>query len=284
MERHDREFPELPAELAAALRGLRNRAQGCPRPALLQAAHGGALPADLAEPVLRHAETCLTCQTLVESIAALDAEPLEPGPQQRIWERIEREKGGSRRRSLWSWPVAAAAGVLIVLAVTVIVRSRPPTVVTRPTAQESKPAAPALAWEKAPIVLPPAALLVWRGKGESGMWKELQTALLHYQSDDFNGAAGLLEPLARKYPKMAEAQFYLGICRLAGNANEVAAGGLEEARKYAQPPLADYVTWYLAMAYERTGRIKEARQLLEVQCGSGGELGARACRGAQSLR
>ncbi|MCC6367720.1 MAG: hypothetical protein IT165_29710 [Bryobacterales bacterium] len=283
MERHDREFPDLPDELAATVRGLRNRAQGCPRPALLQAAHGGVLPAELAEPVLRHAETCLTCQTLVESIHALDAEPIEPGMQQRIRERIERERSGSRRRFLWFWPVAAAAGVLIVLAVSVMLRGRPPAAATRPTAQESKPA-PVLAWEKAPIVLPPAALLVWRGKDDSGMWKELQTALLRYQSDDFHGAAELLEPLARKYPSLAEAQFYLGVCRLAGNANEGAAGSLEAARKFAQPPLADYVAWYLAMAYERTGRIREARQLLEVQCGHGGELGARACRGAQSLR
>lgn len=70
---------------------------------------------------------------------------------------------------MMKFPFISAAGVLIILAATVMVRGQPPAVATRATAsQESKPAA-ALAVEQAPIVLPPAALLVWRGNGNSGM-------------------------------------------------------------------------------------------------------------------
>jgi TolA-binding protein len=281
MDPNERNLPDVPEELAGPVRALRARAQSCPRPDLLQAAHGRVLPEELAEPVLRHVQNCLACRTLLENIDALEAEPLEAGQQQRIWKRIELERRGSWFRWLWPWPAAAA--LCLVLAASVMMRVRQQTVASRPVPPARKPAGPVLAWEKAPIVLPPAALLVWRGKSSTGMWQEVQTALLRYQSGDYNGAAELLEPLTKKYPNLAEAWFYLGVCRLSGKANEKALTNLEQARKLAQPPLADQVPWYLALAYERTGKVGEARKVLEAQCADGGDQAARACRGARSL-
>lgn len=69
---------------------------------------------------------------------------------------------------MMKFPFISPAGVMIILAATVMVRGRPPAAATRSTAsQESKPAT-ALAGEQTSIVLPPAALLVWRGNGNSG--------------------------------------------------------------------------------------------------------------------
>src|SRR2546423_11917312 len=81
---------DLPGELEPALRDWRLRNAGCPRPDLLQAAEAGVLPPDEAEPVLRHLETCRTCESLLRDLAPVDEAPLETGERQRIWSRIER--------------------------------------------------------------------------------------------------------------------------------------------------------------------------------------------------
>ena len=104
-----------------------------------------------------------------------------------------------------------------------------------------------------------------------------------YQSGDYAQAAERLRGLTAKHPRLAEAWFYLGVCRLFLKADADAAGDLERARSLAEAPLADYAGWYLALADERAGKVREARALLGELCRSGGTMAAKACTGLQKL-
>ena len=289
---------ELSREMAEAFRELKNA--DCPSPDLLQAAQAGVLPPALGDPVRRHLDTCSICQSLLHSLDELDDAPLAAGGHQRIWHQIQgsiaRDEAGSpaRRLSVWSWlgfhpwlaVTAASAIFLVTIAVGLMRDARPPAVATSParpmvTAQASH----VLALEKAPIVLPPAAFLIWRGQEQgAGPWKELQSALTLYQSGDYGQAAEQLRGLTSKQPRLTEAWFYLGVCRLFLKADGEAAGDLQKARDLAQQPLADYAGWYLALADERTGKVSQARTLLDELCRGGGAVAAKACTGLEKLR
>ena len=288
---------ELSREMSDAFGELKNA--GCPRPDLLQAAHAGVLPPALGDPVRRHLETCSICQSLLHSLDELDDTPLPADGSQRIWRQIQgsiaRDESGSAasRQSVWSWlgfrpwlaVAAASAIVLLTIGVGVMREARRPTVAISPahplvTAQAS----PVLALEKAPIVLPPAAFLVWRGQDQGAdPWKELQSALTLYQSGDYGQAAEQLRGLTAKQPGLAEAWFYLGVCQLFLKTYGDAAGDLEKARGLARQPLADYAGWYLALADERTEKVPEARTLLDELCRGGGAMAAKACTGLEKL-
>jgi hypothetical protein len=272
---------------------------GCPSPDLLQAAQAGVLPPALGDPVRRHLEACSICQSLLHGLDELDDAPVPGDGSQRIWHQIQgniaRDRSGSPalRQSVWRWlgfrpwlaVAAASAIVLLTLGVGLMREARRPAVAISPalplvTAQAS----PVLALEKAPIVLPPAALLVWRGQDQGAdPWKELQSALTLYQSGDYGPAAEQLRGLAAKRPRLAEAWFYLGVCRLFLKADAEATGDLQTARDLARPPLADYAGWYLALADERTGKVPEARSLLDELCRGGGAMAAKACTGLEKL-
>jgi hypothetical protein len=287
----------LPREMSDAFRELQTA--GCPNPDLLQAAQAGVLPPALGDPVRRHLETCSTCQSLLHSLDDLDGALLPADGRLRIWNQIQggiardRSSSPALRQSVWSWlgfrpwpaVAAAAAIVLLTIAAGLMRERRQPLVAKGPTQPlVTAQASPVLALEKAPIVLPPASLLVWRGQ-EQGLdpWKELQTALALYQSNDYGKAAGRLVELTAKQPRLAEAWFYLGVCRLFLKDDGDAASDLQRARSLAQQPLADYAGWYLALADERTGKVPEARTLLDGLCRGGGVMATKACTGIEKL-
>jgi len=139
--------------------------------------------------------------------------------------------------------------------------------------------------EKAPIVLPASAVMVWRGESDKGnaQWKELQEALASYQADDYQEAAQRLKRITEKYPRLAEARFYLGICQLFLDGNVVAAENLKEVRSQAPLSLSEDVDWYLALAYQRMGRAGDAGPLLEGLCQGQGKKSATACLGLKEL-
>lgn len=294
--------PELPSDLNDALTGLRQKAQRCPTPELLQAAQADVLPDDQREDIVRHLENCPACKALSSDLQTLDDEPLGKAAQQRIWATIQsgiqvepavkNRRAFARGWNLWlrPMPLAVTASVIILFAIGALwLRNQrqtasnvaqnhavvPPTIAT----------ASVLQLEKAPVVLPPAAVIVWRGQEDSGTRQAnaLKQALLPYEKDDYAEAVRRLQPLHRQYPKMAEASFYLGVCQLFLDQNEFAAASLNDAAKIAKPPLADQVSWYRALADHRVGKEDLAGSLLSDLCKAGGKDSARACAGAKEL-
>ena len=150
----------------------------------------------------------------------------------------------------------------------------------------SIPASNAFRLEKAPIRLPAsAAVMVWRGEAsvETGQVKELEQALAPYRADNYAGAETRLDRLAKKYPRLPEACFYLGVCQLFLNQNQEAATNLKTALALAHGPLAGDAAWYLAFAYHKNGQDNEARPLLEKICKTGGKDAAQACSALTEL-
>jgi len=155
----------------------------------------------------------------------------------------------------------------------------------RPAAQVQTPAASVLQLEKAPVVLPASAAIVWRGKSDPAakQGKDLKDALEPYESGDYAEAARRLQRLGKQYPTMAQAPFYLGVSQLFLNQNEDAAGSLKAASVISQSPVADEALWYLALAEHRLTKDDLAGSILETLCKSGGKNSARACAGAKEL-
>jgi TolA-binding protein len=157
-------------------------------------------------------------------------------------------------------------------------------IVSPPRAPEAAPPSDAFRLEKAPVLLPASAVVLFRGADGDSLGNDLQQALAPYRSDHYEEAALAFERLAREYPQSTEASFYLGICRLFLNANEEAAGELEKAQRVAKPPLADQASWYLALAYHRLGRDGDALPLLNGLCRGAGKDADRACLGLRALK
>jgi len=180
------------------------------------------------------------------------------------------------------------ACVAIVMIVSVLlVRDHQPA--TAPIAQ-SNPAAIAqqpsvFKLEKAPIILPASAALVWRGQEDTSARRanDLKKALLPYQSGNYEEAVKRLDGLRKKYASMAEAPFYQGVSQLFLNQNNNAAVALSDAVRLGKPPLLAQARWYLALADYRTGKVDQARGLLQPQCQGGGKDSPRACAGAKEL-
>jgi TolA-binding protein len=258
------------------------------------------LPSEVATEVNQHLEGCRLCQSVVADLEALDSADLDTGAQERIWRRIQPGISGQnvatdgRVRSWWNlWlrPLPLAAMVAAVLALVVglrVLRDRGQPATT--TAQNQTSAAPptpsALRLEKAPIILPASAAVVWRGQEDASIKRnrELKQALAPYEADNYAEAAQRLLGLRKKYPRMAEAPFYLGVSQLFLNQNEDATRSLKEAVKLANQPLADEATWYLALALHRTGQSELATSLLEPLCRAGRKSSGRACAGVKELR
>jgi tetratricopeptide (TPR) repeat protein len=127
--------------------------------------------------------------------------------------------------------------------------------------------------------------MVWRGEAnpQSAQVKQLEEALAPYRADDYAGAEKRLENVASRYPGLAEARFYLGVCQLFLNRNQEAVESLKTAGTLAKKPFQGDAGWYLAIAYHRSGRDSEARQLLEKLCRAGGTNAARACAALAEL-
>lgn len=273
----------------------------CPKPATLQAARAGVLPAEVCGRLNTHVAHCAACASLASDLFTLDEAPLELNVQERIWGRIRsgvaaegiRVQAAARRSAWWKFPframpMALAAAALLVTVGVRLQRPQPPTAVVsqvrRPETVTPDPTG-VLRLEKPPVMLPAAALLVWRGASDAGNTpgRSLRAALVPYEADRYGEAAEGLESLAKKYPALAEAHFYLGICRLFVGRNADAAASLKVAHNLAHAALADDAAWYLALAYHRNGRDGDARPLLEKLCSATGKNSGKACSGLKEL-
>jgi TolA-binding protein len=152
-------------------------------------------------------------------------------------------------------------------------------------ATPSTPASTAFDLEKAPVRLPASAVMIWRGEGETGdpQAKELEQALAPYRADEYGAAEARLAKLAKKYPGLPEARFYLGVCQLFLNRNQDAVASLKAAASLARKPLVNETNWYLAIAYHRSGQDDDARPLLGRLCRAAGKDSGRACAALAEL-
>lgn len=294
--------PQQLSDLEPALGQLRGRPTPCPAPDLLQAAQADVLPAEQRLEIIRHLQSCRLCQSLVKDLEAVDEGTLATAARKRIWQRvgagIEAESTATKaevsvasRRSYWrplSLATVATAAVLVVFAVRWVQdRQHPASIVAKNGRAQvtSTPPPSVFRLDKAPVVLPASGVVVWRGQTDSSQRqiKALEEALAPYQSDNYAEAARRLEELRKKYPRMAEAPFYLGICQLFLNQNEAASKSLKDAVNLAEPPLSQAAAWYLALAFHRQGKDDLARPLLEAVCKTGQDYSSRGCAALKEL-
>lgn len=290
---------ELSTELTTALGRLRTSSPACPKPQLLQAARSGVLPTEVANDVNQHLEGCRLCQSVVTDLETLDSADLDDAVRKRIWKRIQPgitvQNAGTDVPApswwnLWLRPLPLVAMAFALLALVVGLRvlreRRQPAASTAQNQTSPVPTTPnVLRLEKPPIILPASAVVVWRGQEDASIQqnKELKQALAAYEADNYAEAAQRLDRLRKKYPRMAEAPFYLGVSQLFLNQNEDAINSLKNALNLADQPLADEATWYLAFALYRSGRSDLASSLLEQLCHAGGKNSGRACAGLKEL-
>ena len=295
--------PEVPSDLRDAIAEFGLRFPHCPKPALLQAAQSDVLPAKVRDIVREHMGACAACTLLARDLFQLDEAPLPAEEKEKIWGRIRTgiaaeqpvktapPRPGWRALLFRPVPVAAlaAAAILAVVGTRLVQHSQRPTAAVSQAGQPQAAApSPSTAFrlDKAPVMLPASALLVWRGEAEArpaglgnAQSKELREALIPYAADQYAEAAQRLENLTKKYPRLAEAHFYLGVCRLFLGHDDEAVASLKAASGLTYPVLSDAADWYLALAYHRIGRNGEARPLLEKLCHSAGKNSEQACAG-----
>jgi hypothetical protein len=289
------------SDAAEAARQFRAQFPHCPEPAMVQAAKAGVLPDDIRDRVNQHVAECAACATLANDLFTLDEAPLEAVEQERIWGRIrtgiaaDELKPAAARSGWWQFllrplplAVVAAAVVLAVIGMRSMQQSPGPTVaVTQPASPVAyPPARSVLQLEKPPVMMPAAAVLVWRGADSGNAAREeLQKALAPYEAGRYGDAVSSLTSLSSKYPQMAEAHFYLGVSLLFQDQNADAAASLKTAQGLASnsKTLAGAAAWYLALAYHRTGRDNDARPLLESLCSANGDNSSKACAGLKEL-
>jgi len=290
--------PRSSNDLSRSMREWRDKSSLCPRPELLQAAQAGVLPPEQGRGILEHLESCGLCQSLLADLEILDNASLDRAGDNRIWARVQSGTADAERgrtgalaawRDFWLRPLPVAVALVLVVGI-IGVRLASEFRKTAAPIAESRPSAPTppsvFRLEKAPVVLPGSAIIIWRGRVDASrrQAKDLEHALAPYEKDNYAEAARRLVSLHEKYPHMASAPFYLGICQLFLSQDEAATKSLKEAVNLASPPLADDAIWYLALANYRTGRLDLAMSALEPVCRAGGDKSARACAGVKEIK
>ena len=202
--------------------------------------------------------------------------------------------GHSRWRFVWSGSLAAAALVSVVVGTTVWVNRDTSTpeidrVETTATVARSAPTpqtpAATLSFEKPPLKLTPAIALEWRGASDEGSvpTEDLTRAFDAYRRDDFADAAARFEAVARRAPRLVEAQFFLGISKLFLHDPAAAIDPLRQARTLAPDLFGPDVAWYLSVAYAGVGDRERAFGELRPLCAGGKEYSTAACAAIQKL-
>jgi hypothetical protein len=284
-------------EYGNPLQGLREIHSQCPPPDMIIAAEGEALPEELARRVKNHLADCGLCQVLARDLGRLGTPGTTTDERARIEERVFAHvplPGAKRLWWLWGWQSKA----VVVLAAAVLAVSAWTWMYLRQSAQESRteqaaqapPITPAnssvFRLEKPPVKILATSVLAWRGTGDATKatyLQELESALKLYEAGDFAGASAKLAEVAAKYPRGAEAAFYSGICRLFLGQNQDAIFALREAEAIGEDALIQDLSWYLSLAFQRTGDTASASARLKRLCESQGSYTERACQGLKEL-
>lgn len=287
----DRDEREVLEPVADEIAALRERHVNDPSLDLLRAAHADALPPDLQARVSDHLTESAWSRALVDG--ANDVEhSLDAASSDRLYARITKS---ATDRPAWfsairygSRLLAAAAALIIIVALWVSWRGPAPVA-------SSKPAAPQTAVARAeppPFELPlrqpdvrlSVSALTWRGpSGAASLVDDLAPALDAFRASDYTRAAQLLQPLERQYPKAIEPPFYRGISLLFLNKPAPAIDELQAAARLADNTFSLDVTWYLAVAQLRAGRLAAARVDLDRLCRTANARTADACDALKKL-
>lgn len=269
----------------------------CPAPGVLQAALERVLPEDWQQQVESHVTGCKLCHTLQETLREAEPEPLTALESRRIRSRlslpplavVRRDKPQSRWSRWWAAAGLAAAGAAAAVTTMVVSNEQPKP--RKPELAEVKPSAPSpepravrlqprIPLAAAPLRLPLDALTM-RGEepaAASAYLPKLGDALKPYRAANYAEASTALTALATAYPKAVEPPFYEGVSLLFLNRPTEAVTRLERARTLANEALAGEIPWYLAIAYERSGRGPDAHALLQSICAAPGPHRAEACK------
>lgn len=282
---------EFRKQLDPALSSLRSSIGQCPDPDLLVAAESG-MPVESAECVRRHLAACPICQQLLQDLKGYEF-LLSEEEDQRIRGKLPQI---SPRASFWKpIPIAIAAALLLGLAgLWTFWPSTTPKGIpaTSQTAQSSpidktpSNPSPVLKLEKAPVKVPAAAVLLYRngGSADKAYLQDFAAALEPYRADNYAESAVRLQALSTRYPKSAEAFFYLGVSQLFLNQEAKALDSLKAAKPLADESLQDDVSWYLAVALERSGEPQEARNEVDHLCSRAGDYKEEACRAVVEMK
>jgi hypothetical protein len=282
----DRDEREVLEPVADDIAALRERHVNDPSLDLLRAAHADALPPELQARVSDHLTESAWSRALVDG--ANDVEhSLDAPSADRLYARItksvtERPPWFSATRYA-SRLLAAAAALIIIAALWVSWRG------TVPAAPASKPAAPQTTVAHAeptrfelqlnkPDVRLSVSALTWRGpSGATSLVDDLAPALDAFRASDYARAAQMLAPLERQYPKAIEPPFYRGISLLFLNDPLGAIDELQAAARLGDDTFSMDITWYLAVADLRAGRLAAARVPLDALCRTRNPHTADAC-------
>ena len=250
----------------------------CPRPDMLIVVDEDVLSDARAAEIRDHITGCAVCKQLQQDLR--DSPLAEPTLEELTRVRKRVLVGAQPASRIFRYVAVSAAALLAVGGVYLVRHSEPqePAVVA-----VSQPApAYRLKLAPAPLRLPFAAVLLLRGKEESGNQKylaELGDALKPYREAHYKEASEALAGLGERYPKAVEPLFYRGVSRLLLDDAAGALGLLEQARKIGGEALNDDILWYLAVARERTGNWSESSALLKALCSNEGANRADACSG-----
>jgi hypothetical protein len=302
----DRVERDALAGIEDQLDAMRDRHANDPPMEMLRAAHADALPEPLQTSVSAHLAASAMSRTLAEGIGD-DGPTLSREEQDRLLARIMKEAGkpsasGSAsgygetgRQGTWGWlrPVLVGSG-LVAIASLVWVVSKTTEVGERLSAPETQvvvnlpPAAPPflLPYEKPEVRLGLAAL-TWRGSPASDdgnqLLADLEPGLDAYRRSDYATANRELTALATRYPGTIEILFYQGVSRLFLEDYSGAIAAFEAADAVGDATFASDVSWYRAVAEQRTGNVAQARARLDAICTARGADAARACTALEQL-
>jgi len=285
---------ELLGEHGASLKALRERHADCPRVEVLLASQEGLLPEEATQKVSAHVAKCDFCQILMKDLATERIAEATVQEERRVRERVlGRTKPQTKTASatggwfsFWLWralPLGALAAAAIVLFIELRPHQTQPAVSPQVAVVQPAPKhdpAKVLQWEKLPIKLQAQSILVFRGSPRNAQEKyasELTAALVYYRDDKFTEARERLRGVVKDFPKGVEGQLYLGISELKLEQNSDAIAPLQAAQKLGPEQYRDDATWYLALAYLRTGDLQSGRTGLQKLCGGKSVYSDRAC-------
>jgi hypothetical protein len=291
-DRHawDRDERDALAGLEDEIETMRQRHAADPPFELLRAAHADALPPDLQTAVSEHLSASALSRTLAEGLGD-DGPTLTAEEQERLLARIMKEAGKASEPSrVWNWlrPALAGAGIVAVASLVWLVSSTtergeriapPETTVVVALPRSTPPFL--LPFEKPDVRLGMSAL-TWRGTTGSSnqLLADLKPGLDAYRSGNYATADRELTALAAQYPGTIEILFYQGVSRLFLDDLPGAIGSLTAAEAVGDRSFAADVSWYRAVAEQRSGNVPDARVRLDALCRAGA---ARACSALEQL-
>lgn len=284
--------------LEGVLAEIRRRHQDDPSLALLRAADANTLPPDLQARVGGHLRDSAWSRALVDGLHDAGADDrLDADAEDRLFTRITREAaasspGSSRRR--WQ-PAMAMAGLALaatLLIAVLVPHSRPDTLAApdRPALSGGTAGAIGIAprasvpvaYDKPAVKLSPSAL-TWRGEASANPFlRDLAPAVDAYRAGDYARAVAAFDRLSTIYPDAVEVLFYLGVSRMLAGDYEGAIAPLDAAARVGNATFADDVSWYLAVAQQRSGQV-DARARFAALCGGRSNHAAAACRAVAQL-